>query len=622
MSAVSHHKICFLGYSKLYTLAKSVIDAIPPSDVTFLLFDCDMDNQDEVVRDAINAGCTVFVAGPGNAARFQANYNLPLVEIPISSMDYAIAVQAAYKQHCKKVGIVHHRDSPPLNLEQIQLLLNKKITVIEYESFQGLFAAVRESECDGIVGTAGAIQAAESAGKAGFLAYLSTEGIQLACERAAELARELWLSQKNRATMNTVMNTSQLGIIVAEADGKVTYFNRVAQEYTGLLPSQIRGRPIQEFFPNLSAAALLKSAKNRSDSYRLVAGVMMRCVQEKILLRSEAVGIVTTLHPEAHNRQHREERKTDFNSHIYRWADLQANSSAMQTLVTKGKALSRRNEPTVIFGESGSGREEIAYCIHGGSGRADYPCITLDLAALSQQDASRILLGYEMEDRRVNGLLVDANRGSVVLKNLHHAPPAALACIQEILNRRQIFRPYMESPLNLQLSFFTVCTHRELETISPDLRSQLSIQVLEMPSLRQRKEDIGALFLKYLSQLSDLPTRYAMTSQMESLLMQYSWPGNVWELRSVCQRYVIAREEIHQPTPKQRYAMLLEAIGEDALFEDLLKSYPILQQKPAADPLAFEEAFLSVKAWMHYSNEQMAEKLNIGRTSLWRIMKK
>lgn len=108
---------------------------------------------------------------------------------------------------------------------------------------------------------------------------------------------------------------------------------------------------------------------------------------------------------------------------------------------------------------------------------------------------------------------------------------------------------------------------------------------------------------------------------MEQLLQKYSWPGNVWELRAVSTRYVITRAEQEHPTQIARYHFLVRAIGEDRLFRDLANSYPALTQKPIEDKKVFADAFLAVKEWMQYSNEQMAEKLEMGRTSLWRILR-
>ena len=66
---------------------------------------------------------------------------------------------------------------------------------------------------------------------------------------------------------------------------------------------------------------------------------------------------------------------------------------------------------------------------------------------------------------------------------------------------------------------------------------------------------------------------------------------------------------------------MLRAIGEDEVFQDLLLANPVLKESPVINRTAFSAAFWSVKEWMQYSNEQMAEKLNMGRTSLWRILR-
>ena len=107
---------------------------------------------------------------------------------------------------------------------------------------------------------------------------------------------------------------------------------------------------------------------------------------------------------------------------------------------------------------------------------------------------------------------------------------------------------------------------------------------------------------------------------MLALLHRYSWPGNIMELRAVCTRYVLARTEARRPSSRAKYLMLMHAIGENILFEDLLKSYPALQAGPSDDRRAFLDAALEVKEWLCLSNEALAERLGMSRTSLWRLM--
>ena len=88
------YKVCFLGYSKLSEVAREVIDSLPDNDVEYVLMDSNLENQDACVEEARQLGCSVFVAGPGNAARFSTHYDDPLVEITIRYIDYAIALRA------------------------------------------------------------------------------------------------------------------------------------------------------------------------------------------------------------------------------------------------------------------------------------------------------------------------------------------------------------------------------------------------------------------------------------------------------------------------------------------------------------------------------------------------
>lgn len=622
MKNTRNYKICFLGYSRLYSLANEVVASLPPSDISYLVIDCDLDTQDEYVQEAIRAGCEVFIAGPGNGASFQAHYNFPLVEIQLQPLDYILAAFRAKEAGYRAIAVSRFRYSRSVDIQAMEQLLGVPITEYVYETMHELDFQVRHSLCDAFVGTAGAVQAAEAAGKAGFLVYTGTEAIRDACLRAAELAREIWETRKSDEITKAVMNNAQMGIIITDPDGNIQYFNRIMQRYTGLLSVQVRGNRLDEYLPNLAVSRFLKAEQNTLDSYRLIGETMMRCVQKRVLLRGETVAVLTTLFPQAHNLRKKErEKPKGFSTHIYHWEELTANSKAMAQLVAQGKTLSGREYPTLILGEPGAGQEEIAYCIHGGSARSRFPCITLDLATIPEQDAPHVLFGFERGERTVNGLLADANGGSVVLKNIALAKPSALACLQQILNGQQIFRPGMENALTLDLFFFTVANYGELDIIPPDLAAQLSVQKLEVPPLRSRKEDVAPLFLKNLSTLSDTFTRFNLTGEMEILLQKYSWPGNAWELRTVSTRYMLARGESTHLTARSRYLMLLQAIGEDAVFQDLVRQHPILSQRPIEDKSAFLAAAEEVKDLMHLSYDVLAARLGLSRTTLWRLMR-
>ena len=614
------YKVCFLGYSKLGEVAREVIDNLPDSDVEYILMESDLENQDICVEEARQLGCRVFVAGPGNAARFSTHYDDPLVEITIRYIDYAIAIRKALNKGCRKICIARHRFSPPPDLPMLEELMEIPLRELTFESIAELREQIRNSDCDAVIGATAAAEIAGTLGRTGILVYYGKESIRDACLRAGDRARKLHETRQSREITNAILNNSQFGMIVTDAEGRVKLFNRTAQRFTGIAASQIRGKLLTDFFPNLSIAALLKSEQNRSDSYRLVMGAMMRCVQERITQDRCTIGILITLYPESHNRKKAVQDTPSPARIVCRWEDVIAQSPIMKKAVEQGQNLATLHYPTMILGQPGSGREIFARCMHSASPQAQKPCITIDLATIAPEDAPHILLGYERQDGTVSGLLTAANGGSVILKNVALAKPVVHACLMQALISRHIFRPGMTAPLLLDLMVSTIMTPEEARVIPADLQSCLAICQLELPSLTERQEDIVPLFLRSLSSSAAFHHRSVLSEQMRTLLTFHRWPGQLQELQAVCTRYVIAMSRLEKATPKTQYLLLLQAIGEDTIFREILAQHPALTQRPVVDKEAFLQGILQVKALMKYSNDTLAEKLSVSRTTIWRIL--
>lgn len=445
------YKVCFLGYSKLSEVAREVIDSLPDNDVEYVLMDSNLENQDACVEEARQLGCSVFVAGPGNAARFSTHYDDPLVEITIRYIDYAIAIRKALNRGCRNICIARHRFSAPPDLPMLEKLMEVSLQEVTFESIAELREQIRHSDCDAFIGATAANETANALGRTGILVYYGKESIRDACIRAGERARKLHENRQSREITNAILNNSQFGMIVTDTEGRVKLFNRTAQRFTGIAASQIRGKLLMDYFPNLSIAALLKSGQNRSDSYRLVVGAMMRCVQERITQDRRTIGTLITLYPESHNRKKTEQDTPSLARIVCRWEDVIAQSPIMKRTVEQGQNLAKLHYPTMILGQPGSGREIFARCMHSASPQAQKPCITIDLATIAPEDAPHILLGYEGQDGTVSGLLTAANGGSVILKNVALAKPVVHACLMQALTSRHIFRPSMTAPLLLDL---------------------------------------------------------------------------------------------------------------------------------------------------------------------------
>ncbi len=615
------YKVCFLGYPTLCNTAKDVIAQLPESDIEYILMECDLINLDECVKEALQLGCSVFIGGLGNAALFSTKYTYPLVEIPVRYIDYVRAIRSVLKQNCRKIYIARHRYSASVDLPMLEDLMETPLHEFTFESPAEFYEFASHTDFDALIGTTMAVDAARAMGRVGALLYSGKESIRDACIRAGELAQELYETRRSKEIANAILNNTQFGIIVTDSNDRVLLFNQTAQRFTGVAPATIRGQLLANVFPNLSTSALLKSNQRQIDSYRLVEGAMMRCVQEKIEVNRQTLGVLLTLYPDSHNRKKKESPLSGSFSHsTYHWEDLISESPAMKNLINLGRNIAKFNYPTALLGAPGSGRETIAYCMHASSSRAKCPCITIDLATFSEDDIPHILMGYEKNDRSISGLLASANGGSVVIKNISATKPAALACLMQVLTSHQIFRPGMEAPLLLDIVFYTVMTQKEFQNLPADIRSCLSICLLDVPPLSQRAEDIGPLFLKFLAHNTAFNHRPMLTEQMQSLLSFHGWPGELRELQAVCMRYALAMGEQEKPSHKTRSLMLLRAIGEDVIYNEVLEKYPELLQHPIEDKASFRKGVLLLKSLTNYSNDILAEKLAVSRTTIWRIL--
>lgn len=107
----------------------------------------------------------------------------------------------------------------------------------------------------------------------------------------------------------------------------------------------------------------------------------------------------------------------------------------------------------------------------------------------------------------------------------------------------------------------------------------------------------------------------------EEVLLFYSWPGNLSELMTVCKRYAFLMTGGVNQTANARHLLMVQAIGEDKLFEEIVKKHPSLADAGNSPRESVMDGINDIKCILKYSNEKIAEKLSISRTTLWRIKK-
>ena len=110
--------------------------------------------------------------------------------------------------------------------------------------------------------------------------------------------------------------------------------------------------------------------------------------------------------------------------------------------------------------------------------------------------------------------------------------------------------------------------------------------------------------------------------ELDELLRFYAWPTNLITLSAVVKRYGYLYRQAMNPSPGVKRQLLIKAIGEDELLEQLRQEYPALQDPAGSTPEAIVEGVAEMKRLLKYNDNTIADKLGFGRTTLWRMQKK
>lgn len=231
--------------------------------------------------------------------------------------------------------------------------------------------------------------------------------------------------------------------------------------------------------------------------------------------------------------------------------EIIGRSAAISTLRENIARVAPTSATVLITGESGTGKELVARAIHKGSPRAAQPFVAVNCAAFQESLLESELFGHERgaftgADRARQGLFEAAHRGTLFLDEAGEMSLPLQARLLRVLMDGQIQRVGATTPRRVDVRVIAA-THRDLlrmvreGSFREDLYFRLAVVPLSIPPLRARPEDIP-LMIEYLSAqvARDLKfPRRRFSAEALTKLMQYSFPGNVRELRNLIERAYI-----------------------------------------------------------------------------------
>lgn len=350
------------------------------------------------------------------------------------------------------------------------------------------------------------------------------------------------------------------GLLFADNFGAILWVNKRFSKLFDLKLEEIRGRQIVDYFPELADAV----RKYRSGDAITQEDVTFSCEHNGRFItcsnfvpflqsrRMQGLAIAFKAHDFATKRKF----PGSANTARYIFDDLIGESASFKHAVDEAATFARLNSSILLTGESGVGKELFAQSIHNASPRKKGPFVAINCATLQSNLIESELFGYAegaftgARKGGAVGKIEFANKGTLFLGEIGELPLSTQTMFLRALEEKEITR--VGSNKRIPVDFRLVCaTNRNLETMVEegsfrlDLYYRINVVNIELPPLRDRGSDVVLLsnyFIKSICDELDI-AQPTMSKEAMQKLKDYSWPGNLRELRNVIERAIVISKD-------------------------------------------------------------------------------
>ena len=552
------------------------------------------------------------------------------VKIKFSSFDILDALVKCRALRSRRIALfLHHIDIS--YLKDVEDLCGAHIKLYDITDESTTEKAIKEAVEDGadtFVGAGTLCGLCDKMGLRRVHIHTKPEVIEAAILEALSTAKTI-NQERNRASLvNTMLNNSEDGIIAVDEHRCIQAINN--QAYRTLQLSTVKE------LINLPASTLIQSEdwkkilENNSEKEKV-----LRIYDKDYLVYfkpleddEEAGALIFVKNTDRIIEEESKIRRVLSEKGLtakYSFKDILGKSKAIREDIQMAERYSKVNSNVLIIGETGTGKELFAHSIHQASKRSGQPFVALNCAALPENLLESELFGYEAgafsgaaKGGKI-GLFELAHKGTIFLDEIGEIPISLQAKLLRVLQEKEIRRIGSTSVQPIDVRVISATNINIEEQIREgkfrsDLYYRLNLLDIYIPALRERKEDIQELVDSYLSRFAcemgkPIPTVSPGAARM---MKEYSWQGNVRELRNICERLIVLNDT-------------------NEISETLLKQLNIFKRSEAAKRVQVPQISSvnedEVENLYHHlqskkKKKELAEELGVSRTTLWRMAKK
>jgi len=572
---------------------------------------------------AIERGADVIISRGGTAALIARHVEIPVVEISVTAFDILRALKSM-GDITGTVGVVFARRLL-CECEKLGTLIGVNMREIYMENEKIEQNKILAAQREGItifLGDAVSVRLLMQQGIQAFPIDSTEESILKAIVEAAKLADVRRREQEKAELYRSIINYAADGIISIDKTGHVTSFNPVAEKAYQICSSNAIGKYIGDIIPDDKLRDCLTSDKYEREDVKIIGSRVLAIKRIPIKLNGVVVGAIAHMQDVTQLQRFEQVVRQKLNKKglvaKFRLEQLTGSSKAMNAVKERAIQYSGTDTTVLITGESGTGKELIAQSIHNLSRRKNGPFVAVNCAALPENLLESELFGYEegaftgAKRGGKSGLFELAHGGTIFLDEIGEMPLLLQARLLRVLQEKEVMRLGADRVIPIDVRVLSA-TNQDLAVLADnnkfrtDLYYRLDVLRLQMPSLRERLEDIPHLINTFLEKPTVSHSEIEGISEAAiALLQSYPWQGNIRELENVIERVTLLAKG--------------PLIEESDLWQDLPAGGTLIKSELKCDRLEvmekqkIEQILLDEK----FNYTKAAKRLGVSRTTLWR----
>lgn len=585
----------------------------------------------EIARSLESKGIDTIVTRGGTAELIvKSGIQIPVVEIPITFQDLAESLVAAKTMTgldnpriaVMAFGNMIHSIEVFAKVMHVQLMT---YLLHSEEEIPYTVACALKDKADVLIGGMSTIKLAMEQGMKTVLLISGKDSFRTAFLQADNVLYARQLEKERMEKFRVLVDYSIQGIISIDSQKNIEVFNEAAQRLLGYSSLKVIGANIESICPLLPVDSCLKDGiilhgelirfNNRKfianvvpiHNGQIVTGVMITIEDVGQIIEKEA-----TIRKEFYSK--------GLTAH-YRFEDILGISKQIKEVKRVALEYAGIDATVLLTGQSGTGKELFAQSIHNASKRQQGPFVAVNCGSIPSNLLESELFGYVegaftgASKKGKVGLFELAHTGTIFLDEIGEMDKIAQTSLLRVIQERRIMRLGDDKYLSINVRI-VAATNKNLEQLvkegkfREDLYYRINVLPLEIPVLKERYGDavcIAEHFMKVYN--SKYGRAVVLDEKAKECISVHEWSGNIRELRNVIERLVVVSKQ------KNVSIELMESILGTAFQTNYLQLAP--DDKECSE----KGKILRILAEEGYNQKEVAKRLGINRTTLYRKMK-